>query len=227
MIPTLQMLPKNILVISVVVIIFIIFVITDITQRLFFIIFILIIGYIYYQKDIKNKRKNKDKNKLISTIEKELNDDEEFSSNIFHVHKSPRSLKFIKQHNDVQDVLYEIRFLQIYDKALYDKIVSLLEYFLKIHFKVMIEKYEFDLYYPILRDLRSEILNSMKTIYFNIPNISTILYIKDLNTYVEERIRRIQAITYKHIKILCHKYNKPYKPPHDFDISIDNHYALF
>jgi hypothetical protein len=91
----------------------------------------------------------------------------------------------------------------------------------------MLGKYEFNLYYPVLVDIRNEILNDMKSVYFNIPTISTILVIDNLDTYLDAKIRLVQSITYKLLKLLCHKYRKNYKPPYGIDKTKNKHYALF
>jgi hypothetical protein len=183
---------------------------------------------IVYQRYKSDIDKNKNMKMIVNKKEVDLSNDFEVpENNIFYVHKTPRNLKFIKRHNEFMHVIYDLRFLNIYDQALYNKLISYIEYFLKIHYKIMIGKYEVDLYLGMLKDIRSEILNIMKTIYFNIPNVSTILYIDDLDNYVETRIQKVQAITYKLLKVIGRKYQKNVKPPFDCDMNKDNHYALF
>lgn len=201
-------------------------------KGIFFIITIIIILYILYlQKSAIDEKKNNNITKHITELEKELNHDYEVPENkIFYIHKTPRNIKYIKRTQDIQQVIYDIKFLKIYDSALYEKIISYLEYFLKIHYKIMLEKYEFELYFPVLKDIRNEILNSMKTIYFNIPTISTTIDIKNLDKYIEQRILKIQAITLKYVRIVYNKYNKnhlTYQAPFEYDKLKDQHYNLF
>jgi hypothetical protein len=204
------------------------FVIKDNVQRFFILVLLGMIGYFYYEKYKKAAQKNNNIEGFLNKIEKDLSDDFEIPENkIFYIHKTPRNIKYIKKHHDIRQILYELKFVLGYDKGLYHKLVSFVEYFLKIHYKVMIDKYEFSLYYPMLVDTRHEILNILKTIYFNIPNISTILSIQNLDEYVEKRIKQLQAITYKLMKLLCQKHKKPFKPPYPVDKGKDSHYALF
>jgi len=219
---------KNIFIASIVILFFLIFIVNSVEQGFFFIIILAVIGYFYYLQYQKINKTTNTTSSLMETLEKELSDKHELSdTNIYPVHKTPKNIRFLKKNEEFQQILYDLKFLKIYDNALYNKLTSLIEYFLKIHFKIMIKKYDFDLWYPVLKDIRAEILNTMKSIYLNIPNVSTILYIKDLDVYLEKRIRIVQAITYRFIKIVCHKYNKSYKPPHEVDFTQDSHYALF
>jgi hypothetical protein len=202
------------------------------SQGNFFIISILIILYILYlQKITINEKNNNNITKHINDLEKELNHDYEIPENkIYFIHKTPRNIRYIKKTQDIQQVIYDIKFLKTFDSALYEKIISYLEYFLKVHYKIMLGKYDFELYFSVLKDIRNEILNSMKTIYFNIPTISTTIYIKNLDTYIEQRIIKIQSITLKYIKIAFHKYNKnnlTYQAPFEYDKLKDSHYNLF
>jgi hypothetical protein len=179
----------------------------------------------------KKEKQNANVSKYISKLEQELNDDFEVPDNrIFFIHKTPRSLKYTHQSQDIRQIIYDLKFMEIYDKALYQKLVSYVEYFLKIHYKILIGKYEFDYYFPILKDIRNEILNIMKTICFNTPDKSRILYIKSIDNYVEDRIVMMQAKTYRYIKILFHKYQRDhmtYQAPFENDTTKDAHYHVF
>lgn len=220
---------KNIFLIAFAFLMVFIYIIQDFNQRLFAIIILILFGYLYYLKNLKSTNiKNISRNDFIDKIEKELSVGLEIPENsIFFIHKTPKNLKYIKKTDELLQVLYDIKFLSIYNSELFYKLISYIEYFLKIHYKMMLGKYEFKIYYQILRDIRIEILNIMKSSYLSLPNISTILSMPDINDYMEKRIRKVQAVTYSYLKIICHKYNKPFKPPAEFDIAKDNHYALF
>lgn len=190
---------------------------------------------IFYYLQTKQKQKGKimtnNVNQHIEKLEQRLNKDYEIpNTRVYHMHKTPRSLKYIKKTDDIRQVLYRLRFLNIYEPTLYDRLVSFTETFLKVHYKIMLEQYDFDTYYPILKDLRNEILNIMKTIYFNVPNISKILYIRNLDTLVDDLVIQMQAKTYKYIKIVYHKFARShmtYQAPFEYDNMKDNMYDFY
>lgn len=218
----------HLLIIAFVILFVALFVLKDMSSRFLVLMTCVVVGYILYQQQKTEMDKNRNMKVILDKKENELSDDFEVpENNIFHVHKTPRNLKFIKRHSEFMHVIHDLRFLNIYDRALYNKLISYIEYFLKIHYKIMIGKYEVELYLGMLKDIRSEILNIMKSIYFNIPNVSTILYIDNLDDYVEKRIKTVQALTYKLMKVIGRKYQKNVKPPFDHDLTKDIHYALF
>lgn len=198
----------------------------------FFVIALFIIMYILYiNSQKKTIKKNVNVETYITGIEKKLSDDSEIPENkIYYIHKTPRSLKYIKQTHDIRDIIFDLKFLEIYDIVSYYKLISYIEYFLKIHYKILLNKYDYETYFPILKDIRAEILNTMKGVYYNIPDISRIILIDNINDYLEERIFKLQAKTYRYIKILYHKYGSSkdkYEAPFDNDSSANNHYSMF
>jgi len=201
-------------------------------KGVFFIIVTLIVIYMYYQqKRTYDEQKNNNLNKHINDLEKTLNHDNEIPENkIYFVHKTPRNIKHIKKSEDIQQIIYDLKFLKIYDAALYEKIVSHIEYFLRLHYKVMLGKYDYETNFSVLKDIRNEILNSMKTIYFNIPTISITIDIKNLDKYIEQRIIKMQSITGKYLKIVYNKYGKNHltlEAPFEYDNLKEKHYNIF
>lgn len=192
------------------------------------------LGILYYMR-IKERKKGRvvsnNVDRQIEKLEQRLTREYELpDTRIFSMHKTPRSLKYIKRTDDIRQILYQLKFLNIYEPSLYDRLVTYSETFLKIHYKMMLGKYDFKTYYPILQDTRNELLNIMKTIYFNVPNISTILDIPDLDKVVDDTVTRMQAKTYKYIKIVYHKYAGSeviYQAPFQHDPMKDNVYDIY
>ena len=151
---------------------------------------------------------------------------------VYKVHKPLKDLRYIKSLKEMQDTLYDIRFLLIYDKEDFIDLVVLIEYFLKIHFNVMIGKYDVQTYYAILKDIRKEILNAIHSSFFDIPQYSTTFDSPDLNKQMKVATKRMQAITYRYLKVLSHKYRKQlfhdtYKDASGIDPQRDARYDIF
>jgi hypothetical protein len=194
----------------------------------------MIIGGIFYWKYLENlTKKNSDKTTLLLDIQNDLAVEYEIpEKKTFSIHKSPKNLKYLMKKDEFINILYDLKFLKLYDKELYYKLISYINYFLKIHYLVMLTKYDFHLNFPVLQDLRNEILNIMKSIHYNTPDVSTILDIPNLDTYINLRTKRMQALTYKYLKIVYHKFVKSrtymnYKPPFSFDSAKEKNYELF
>jgi hypothetical protein len=209
--------------------------ITKDVKALFFIVILLGIFYMLRVQNQKDKRKNtKELSNFINGKEEELSNDSEIQDpKNFRIHKTPRSLKYLKTSPELLRFVYNLRFINLYDKALYDKILSYIEYFMKIHYNMMIGYYDFQTYFPIIKDLRAELLNLLKTAILNLPKQSTILPIDDLDKYMDKKTAFIQALTYKYIKIVYHKYGGSktntlnYESPNSYDPNSDDQYNMF
>ena len=205
------------------------FVLQDFSTRVFYLAFIAFIIYFVMLHQKKLKKKSNNVVDYIDKLEKTIADDSEIPADkIFYIHKTPRNLKLLKNHKELLQTIYDLKYLNYYNRALYIRVVSYIEYFLKVHYKIMLGKYDHDTYYSVLKDIRKEILNLLKTAYFDLPKISTITDIPDVDVYTEQKIKTIQAITFKLLKIVNHKYNKEaHTFPSAFDKLASNKYDLF
>lgn len=175
--------------------------------RIFFVIVIITI-YIYMNSDyyVEEKKIQNKSSDIWRNIDNMIKDYTFVDNNIFSIHKAPKSIKFIKTNKDISNIIEQLEFLKIYQKDTYLKIIIYLEYFLKLHYNVMIDKYDPCLYYPIMKDIRKEILNLMNSLYFSLPIKSNILDIKNIDEYINKYIIEIQAITTNYMSILKNKY---------------------
>ncbi len=201
-------------------------------RGVFFIIIILLIVYtIYKQQRDKEEKKSAGIDDFLDKREKMLDKREIPTDKFVSIHKLPPNLKYLKRSEDLRKIIFELKFVEKYDYGLYEKIIGYIEYFLALHYKIMTGKYKFEHYFPILKDLRNEILNSMKSIIFNIPRTrSSYLVHENFEQFIDERIILVQAITYKYMKSLFHKYKNnymDYNPPFENDTMKNKYYHLY
>lgn len=201
--------------------------------------FFVALGIILYMIYGKRQQKKVDDTKNIATFIDSLEDmvstsetSEMLIATVYKLHKPLTSLQFIKSNAEVQRTLYDLRFLLLYDKENFIDITVYTEYFLKTHFNILIGKYDPKSHIPILKDIRTELLNMIHTSHFNIPNVSTIYDSTDLDDNLKLGIKRLQAITYKLTKIVFRKYskensNESYHFASAFDSEKSNMYHMF
>ncbi len=183
-------------------------------QNLFIVLFVFIIYALLTSEKEEKLTKISDIDAFITKLEDIVvkHDTQEMVvKTVYRVHKPLKDLRYIKSSNEIRDVLYSLRYFLIYDKEDFIDIVIMIEYFLKMHFNVMIGKYDVETYGAILNDIRKEMLNAMYSSFFNIPQYSTTYSSSNLLTETKIQIKKIQAITYKYMKILAHKYQNVLK----------------
>lgn len=203
----------------------------DLRSVFFILIFLIVIFILYNKEKVKEEKKNTGIADFMDKKEANLDKHEIPTDKFIAIHKLPDNLKYLKKSDELRKIIFELKFVENYDKGLYEKIIGYLEYFLAFHYKVMIGKYKFDHYFPILKDLRIEILNSMKNIIFNIPR-SRSSYLPDdnLEQFIDDKIILVQSITYKYMKTLFHKYKNShmsYNPPYENDKMNNNYYHIY
>lgn len=202
----------------------------------FFIISMIVIGFLIsnHSKTDDVKQQN-ELNQYIQDIEQTVvshSTPQMILENVYKIHKPLKSLRFIKNDKEATQLIYYLRFLIIYDKEGYLDIIVFLEYFLKIHFNIMIEKYDVETNFIILKDIRREILNALQASCYNIPNVSKVFDSKNLDERMKKVIIKVQALTYRYVKIIYKKYHKillheTYKGTVDYDTMKNNHYHMY
>lgn len=149
------------------------------------------------------------------------------NNQVFLVHKSPETLKYLFFHPQVVDTLEDLKFMLIYEKDMYLRLVIYLEWFLKVQYNIMIEKYDACSFYPILRDLRREIMNILASLVFNIKPYSNILDIPNIIEFTQLRTHNIQTITWRYINIIKNKYKHKCSHIMEDEVSWNDKYNAF
>lgn len=194
----------------------------------FLVIIVAIIYYLDREKRLSNENKDKTVNTFIDKQEEKIHEMKQINTDIYIINKPPKSLRFLRLHERIKKTLFNLRFLEIYNEHLLLRLICFLEYFFMLHYKIMTGKYDFATHHTIIHDVRREIMNIMRSIYFSIPSISKVVK-TDLFEFTNRQVLLIQAITYKYMKILHRKFNpdtKSYQEP-VYNDSYDEHYEIF
>jgi hypothetical protein len=169
---------------------------------------------------------------LFQKNQKTVTDIEFVIPEVFQLHKNPKSIKYINRNPKVINIMNDISFIKIYDEASYEMIVILCEYFFKVYYNILDEKYNCNQYANILYDTRKELLNNMSQLYFAVPQFSKST---DGNLWkkIDVNKRKLQAITYRCLKIISHYGKKTcnlqfdYKGPKPNDTFVSYKHRLF
>jgi len=151
---------------------------------------------------------------------------------VYKLHKPLKNLRFIKGNEEAAQIVYFLRFLNIYDREMYLDFIIYLEFFLKLHFNIMIDKYDIQTNFVILQDIRQELLNTLQSYHFNIPTHSATFDDANLDKRLSVSIAKVQALTYRYVKIVYKKFKKQlahaqYKGETGFDSMKSNHYHIY
>jgi Ca2+/Na+ antiporter len=180
------------------------------------VVMFLILLYFVYLYDIFGKLNNKElKNKkdLITEHTTKFIDNEIKTHsngnhfidnlNIYPIYNKPKKFIFLKHDKFLENILYDLRYIEQYDKGDYFKLIILIENFLKIYYNLIIDRYDVD-YVDILLDTRKEILNIMYNFKVDAPMFSK--KGKRLDDLIHKNLLKTQSYTYKKIKNINKKY---------------------
>lgn len=202
--------------------------------KLFFLGFITIIGFFILIENNKKKTKiNGSVKQFIDKIEKDVKHFQINYDKVFQVHRAPKALKFIRKNTNVSQLLFEIRWMEVYNYGSFLTMIIYLEFFLKHHYGVMMGKLPYDHYIQIMKDLRSEILNISKTFIFSVPPRSTVLkHIANVDDHLFQWHNKLVAVTDRYIAILNNKFLKKkhhiVRHPYEYDAhDTSQHYEMY
>lgn len=125
-------------------------------------------------------------------------------ANVFQVQNKPKKIVYIYLHDEIMKVINNLAFIKTFDAYAYDRLIVLLEEFFKTYYKVLNEEYDPSQFYPILVDLRKQILNDISEFYFQTPQFSNNTR-GNIYEKIDKNSKKIQAITYRCLKIISHQ----------------------
>lgn len=184
---------------------------------------LLLMGGMWYIKNNKSKP-GSSSNALWKKLNEMTKDKIIFSKNTVNIYKGTSSLKYILMHDNMTAIIEDLDFILKFNPDIILDIIILLEYFYKIHYNIMIEKYDACSYIPILQDIRNEVINIFSSFVFNLPDVSTTINIDDIDTFMNTKLKEIQSLLEKQLMIVKHKFDCNYKFDfNEYDTSMDKH----
>lgn len=198
-----------------------------------------IIIYIFNLYNIKEKINNKlfktdeeVKKKFINDVVEEdisYHKNKRFylnNPNIYKIYKKPRDFYFLKNNEFFEEIIFNLRFVEKYDKGDFLRMITLMDAFLKTYYYIINDKYDYS-YIDILVDIRLELLNTINNFMIDAPMFS-----KDKNKRLDKIIHKnqlkVQSYTYKKLKNLSNKFPqfKPNNPKGINDVTINDNYNV-
>lgn len=172
------------------------------------------IYYVYEKPQLSssfNKSKSHLKNTVVTKILKNIINytDNIIFPNVYPISKVPKKFIFISKSPYLYDIIFDLRFLERFNKDAFYKIIILLEYFCKFYYKTIANEYEYDIVIDMLVAIRKQILNLLNEQVFSIPvklNLPNTDYdIENTDEYIKSNTDKIRAFTHKKLKILANK----------------------
>jgi len=167
------------------------------------IIIIIIIGY-YYFIQINNYDKSliTNFNNKVDLLTNDIKEREIFNDPNHFLNKFPIVLRYLRNDKYLIELIYNIRFLRVFDDGKYTGLVGSIEKLMKLYIFMMGDRYEIDIYFTTFLELRASILRELYSIYIIVPD--KFIYIFKINPYeeIKKTIENFMVHTRKMIIIL-------------------------
>ena len=122
----------------------------------------------------------------------------------FNNYKKSKNLDFIKNNNNLKDLIYDFKFMKKFNKEGYFKLVVLSDNFLNYYYNIISDNLD-ESNIPILIDTRNELLNVIYNFMVDAPMFSKNKN-KRLDVEINNLLIKFQSYTYKKLKNVNKKY---------------------
>ncbi len=189
----------NYLYIYILILSFLYFILNYLNKKSLLIILILIIisYYIYLNILYQNNIAKKNNTILTNNINSNVKDINQIDTPIYNLNKNiPKNLTFLLKDNILLNICSNINFIKKYNKSLYSNILIHINNFVKIYIYILADKYNPEIYYNNLNDLRLYILEQLYSIIHELP------FDKNNSVNLDKLNKNIKLFTFRSRKML-------------------------
>lgn len=160
-------------------------------------IIIIIIIFYYIDNYIKENNivKNTDNNRKIESIQKEVKEIVELSTDNFYIFKNNKNTKYLIKNKEFMDILFNIRFIKKFDKSKYSNMIINMDKLMKIYIYILADRYDINTYLPIFTDIKNNIIEIFYSLIFVIPNKFKHIYGFDPQIEIDKSLANFRSKT--------------------------------
>jgi len=135
------------------------------------IIIILLLSYVCYMYLSRiSEDKDNDVQYVKNQIDKDIEGRSEVSDRNFILNKFPKQLKYLKQNQELMDIITNIRFVRKFSKSRYGDILLNLNSLMKIYIYILNRRYNTAEYIQSFSDIRDSIIELMYSLIIIVPD---------------------------------------------------------
>ena len=171
------------------------------------VIMFFIIVYLFNLYNIKEKLENRtfktDKELkeelIIDLVNKDIShhkNDKFFMDNpkLYKIYKKPTDFYFLKNNKFMEEIIYDLRFIEKYDRGDFFKMMILMDAFLKIYYYIIDDRYDYHYIDILVNHVRLELLNVINNFMVDAPMFSKNKKVR-LDKHINDNLLKVQAYT--------------------------------
>ncbi len=157
---------------------------------------------IFYYVMRSSKETRATKQAAQTQIEKSLEGRKEVVSTAYPVKQVNRKLRYLPRNETFMDIVKDLRFIRVYDKARYGDLIVHLDKLQKIYMYILARRYSCEQHIPVFTDLRDQVSELLYSLYVIIPDAMKHTYGVQPHNIIEKNITEFTAITRRMLDIL-------------------------
>jgi len=143
--------------------------IKTVNQIAVLIVILLAFVYSYYLYNLSLLKETSEEN-IRNKLNKDIEDRNEASGDLFMLYKFPKKMKYLKQNDDFLKIVENIRFIQKFSKSRYSDILLNMNLLMKIYIYILSDRYDPGVFIPQYIDTRDNILDLLYSLIMIVPS---------------------------------------------------------
>lgn len=135
-------------------------------------------------------------------IEKSLEGRKEIASPNYPVKRVTAKLKYLPKNAVFMDIVQDLRFIRVFDKARYGDLIVHLDKLQKVYMYILARRYSCEQHIPVFVDLRDQVSELLYSLYVIIPETLKHTYGLAPHNTIEKNITDFTAVTRRMLDIL-------------------------
>lgn len=156
--------------------------------------------YLYLRQVANDKATNL--NYQENTLDDDIKDRENTNENIFYIDKFPKTVKYLKENEDLMKIVTNLRFVIKFNKTRYSDIILNMNKIMKIYIYILSDRYDAVQYIPIFTDIRDNIIEIMYSLFIIIPPSLKHTYGLNPHTEIYRSVNDFMILSRNMLKIL-------------------------
>lgn len=160
------------------------------------------VGVVFYYV-FRNSRQIVATKKAAETkVEQSLEGRKEMVSTSYPVKKFNGKIKYLQKNAMFMDIVKDLRFVRIFDKARYGDLIMHMDKLQKVYMYILARRYSCEQHIPLFVDLRDNVTELLYSLYVVVPEALKHTYGVHPHNVIEQNINTFTAITRRMLEIL-------------------------
>lgn len=160
------------------------------------------VGVVFYYVFRNSRQAVATKKAEETKVAQSLEGRKEVVSTAYPVKKHNGKIKYLQKNAVFMDIVKDLRFVRIFDKARYGDLIIHMDRLQKVYMYILARRYSCEQHIPVFVDLRDQVTEMLYSLYIIVPEALQHTYGIHPHTVIENNVNQFTAITRRMLEIL-------------------------